>query len=219
MSMQTNGQMRKSLASQLDRHEQVIGRLEGIIDALADGLNQAVATCVEQSVTAAVQAAVVEVLTNPTLQQRLRQRVTADKPVSSIVQRVQRLWGWIIGGVKLACTAVVEVAHKAGSAIASFARSCAENVVVKISAGCRKVKATIRGAWTGTLLALGLMGRLRAVLLAALAVGLVVAVASYCSGPIVSSVVNGIAGFCTWLTLSTMRTLRCLAGGNPSPDT
>src|SRR5262245_30107248 len=106
MSTQTNGQVRKSLASQLDRHEAALGRLEGVIDALADGLNQAVATCVEQSVTAAVHSAVVEVLTNPALQQMLQQRIKADKAPNPIIGGMKRLWGWIVGGVKVACTAI-----------------------------------------------------------------------------------------------------------------
>jgi hypothetical protein len=65
-----NGQPRRTLASQIDRLDQVI-------DALADGLNQAVATAVEQAVGAAVeravQAVLTEVLTNVELQNRLRQ--------------------------------------------------------------------------------------------------------------------------------------------------
>src|SRR5262245_53306235 len=66
----TNGSVRKTLASQLDR-------LDGILDALSDGLNQAVATAVEGAVERAVrqavgqavretlQALVSEALTNP----------------------------------------------------------------------------------------------------------------------------------------------------------
>jgi hypothetical protein len=219
MSTQTNGQVRKSLASQLDRHEAALSRLEAIIDALADGLNQAVATCVEQSVTTAVQAAVVEVLTNPALQQQLRQCVKADKPENTIVKGVKRLWGWLVSGVKIACTAVVEMARKAGSTAASVVTSCRETAAGKVAAGCHKMKAAITRTWTGTLLALRLLGRLRTVLLAALAVGLVVAVASYWCGPMVSSVVNGVAGGCTWLALSAMRALRGLVGGEQAQDT
>src|SRR5262245_8590402 len=47
----TNGQERKTLASQLDR-------LDSILDALSDGLNQAVATAVEGAVERAVRQAV-----------------------------------------------------------------------------------------------------------------------------------------------------------------
>ena len=45
----TNGQVRKTLASQLDR-------LDAILDCLGDGLHQAVATAVEQAVEAACRA-------------------------------------------------------------------------------------------------------------------------------------------------------------------
>jgi hypothetical protein len=68
MSTITNGQIRKSLASQLDR-------LEGILDSLDKNLPDVIASAVQQAVGSAVEvavgAAVVEVLTNPTLQQRL----------------------------------------------------------------------------------------------------------------------------------------------------
>ena len=47
----TNGQVRKTLASQLDR-------LDSILDGLSDGLNEAVATAVEGAVERAVRQAV-----------------------------------------------------------------------------------------------------------------------------------------------------------------
>src|SRR5262249_50668272 len=51
MATTTNGQVRKTLASQLDR-------LDSILDALSDGLNEAVATAVEGAVERAVRQAV-----------------------------------------------------------------------------------------------------------------------------------------------------------------
>src|SRR5262245_55279196 len=81
----TNGSVRKTLASQLDR-------LDGILDALSDGLNEAVATAVEgaveravrlavgQAVKEAVQAVLTEVLTNADLLAGLRAVLPAAPP-------------------------------------------------------------------------------------------------------------------------------------------
>src|SRR5262245_63181376 len=77
MATTSNGQVRKTLASQLDR-------LDSILDALSDGLNEAVATAVEGAVERAVRQAVgqavketmqtllTEVLTNADLLGALR---------------------------------------------------------------------------------------------------------------------------------------------------
>jgi hypothetical protein len=67
----SNGQSRKTLASQLDR-------LDTILDGLADGLNEAVATAVREAVGLAVQEAVAAVLTNPALRAQVTKVVTAD---------------------------------------------------------------------------------------------------------------------------------------------
>ena len=70
-TLMTNGQVRKNLASQLDR-------LDSILDGLADGLREAVVTAVQEAIGLAVQEAVravlTEVLTNPDLLDRLRGR-------------------------------------------------------------------------------------------------------------------------------------------------
>jgi len=69
-----NGRVRKTLASQLDR-------LDDILDGLSDGLNEAVTTAVTAAVSTAVQEAVAgvltEILTNPTFTDRLRGPVNA----------------------------------------------------------------------------------------------------------------------------------------------
>src|SRR5947199_8931440 len=51
MTTMTNGQIRKTLASQLDR-------LDSILDGLSEGLNEAVATAVQGAVELAVRQAV-----------------------------------------------------------------------------------------------------------------------------------------------------------------
>src|SRR3954470_11993075 len=83
-TMQTNssnGQVRKTLATQLDR-------LDAILDSLSDGLNQAVATAVEQAVEAAVRegvrqgvrGALTEILTDPEVLAAIRSTVGAQGP-------------------------------------------------------------------------------------------------------------------------------------------
>ena len=62
----SDGQQRKTLASQLDR-------LEGILDGLDTALAGAVQQAVEQAVKQAVQAVLAEVLTNRELQEQLHQ--------------------------------------------------------------------------------------------------------------------------------------------------
>ena len=74
MTTMSNGQVRKSLASQIDR-------LDAMLDGLADGLNELVISAVKQAVEAAVKEAVrsvlSEVLTNPDLLSKLQGAVPA----------------------------------------------------------------------------------------------------------------------------------------------
>src|SRR5437868_9955 len=79
----TNGHVRKTLASQLDR-------LDTILDTLGEGLNEAVAGAVEQAVEAAVRegvrqgvsGALGEVLTNPDVLSALRAALAPEPPAS-----------------------------------------------------------------------------------------------------------------------------------------
>src|SRR5947209_19026035 len=75
----SNGQVRKTLASQLDR-------LDAILDSLSDGLNQAVATAVEQAVESAVRegvrqgvrGALSEILSDPEVLAAIRAMIAAQ---------------------------------------------------------------------------------------------------------------------------------------------
>jgi hypothetical protein len=69
----SNGQPRKTLASQLDR-------LDGILDGLDTALAGAVQEAVEQVVKQAVQAVLTEVLTNRELQEQLQQAAQHSPP-------------------------------------------------------------------------------------------------------------------------------------------
>ena len=76
-TLETNGQTRKTLASQIDR-------LDSILDGLSEGLNQAVAQAVREAVGLAVQEAVqavlTEVLTNPALREQLQKAAPPSPP-------------------------------------------------------------------------------------------------------------------------------------------
>ena len=69
----SNGQERKTLASQLDR-------LDGILDGLDTALTDAVQEAVELAVKQAVQAVLTEVLTNRELKEQLQQAAPTHAP-------------------------------------------------------------------------------------------------------------------------------------------
>ena len=75
MTLETNGQTRKTLANQIDR-------LDSILDGLSEGLDQAVAQAVREAVglavREAVQAVLAELLTNPLLREQLQRPVEAE---------------------------------------------------------------------------------------------------------------------------------------------
>jgi hypothetical protein len=137
----TNGQMRKTLASQLDRMDQML-------DGLSEGLNEAVAAAVQaavgQAVRAAVQEALREVLANPELRRRLTNggeavapppapptppkgadagaaadpprpnQAVAPAPSGGVFGAVWRAWSWACGAVAGAALSVYRpVAHAA----------------------------------------------------------------------------------------------------------
>jgi hypothetical protein len=74
-TLETNGQTRKTLASQLDR-------LDSILDGLSEGLSDAVASAVREAVglavREAVQAVLAELLTNPALREQLQRPAAAE---------------------------------------------------------------------------------------------------------------------------------------------
>ncbi len=107
-TMHANGQVKKSLAQQIDR-------LDGILDGLAEGLNEAVAGAVKEAVgravKEAVQAVLSEVLSNPDLLGLLRgtlaSQVSAEPqqpPAESAPPRtngpLKRAWKWAGGMVR-----------------------------------------------------------------------------------------------------------------------
>src|SRR5215472_2043253 len=109
----SNGQPRKTLASQLDR-------LDGILDGLDRALAGAVQDAVEQAVKQAVQAVLTEVLTNRELQEQLQQAAqhapsrdeTHGKP-----SMLNRLWQATTEGVRRTVQTVKKLGRGVGMAL------------------------------------------------------------------------------------------------------
>ncbi len=106
----SDGQPRKTLASQIDRLDSI---LDGLDTALAGAVQEAVGLAVKE----AVQAVLTEVLTNPTLQEQLRLNMSApvrtaeaDCPLSW----PQRLREATVQGVRWTVQTVRTAGHRAG---------------------------------------------------------------------------------------------------------
>ena len=120
-TLETNGQTRKTLASQLDR-------LDGILDGLSEGLNDAVASAVREAVGLAVQEAVqavlTELLTNPLLREQLQgpaaaQPAAPDGPANKnggSKGRLAALCGRVGDKLRSACRAGAGCLRQAGRA-------------------------------------------------------------------------------------------------------
>src|SRR4051794_12796843 len=124
----SNGQVRKSLAEQIDR-------LDHILDGLAEGLNEAVATAVQEAVGVAVKEAVTaviaEVLTNPDLLALIR--ASLSNATSARPPQPNRLWstvrGWgstLIGAAKAAWEKTVSAVKQAAGKVARVASGCVD---------------------------------------------------------------------------------------------
>lgn len=188
----TNGRGRKSLASQLDR-------LDQILDCLSDGLNEAVATAVKEAVAVAVEQAVrtalCEVLTNPEVLAMLRgtvQQPQTSKPKQPVGVRVRQGIGKVVGWI--------------GSRVRQFAQVCctAKNCVQSGVAAFRR--------------RLVLLRPFRMPLLIALSIGVVAGVAAYFAGPWLSAVASGIGGFTTTLAVQAGMWFRRMVGSTSLTD-
>jgi hypothetical protein len=109
----SNGQPRKTLASQLDR-------LDRILDGLDAALAGAVQEAVEQAVKQAVQAVLTEVLTNRQLQEQLQQTAQSDPPPEEHDGQQSlphRLWQATTVGVRRTVQAMQQAGRGGGMAL------------------------------------------------------------------------------------------------------
>jgi hypothetical protein len=197
----TNGQERKTLASQLDR-------LDSILDGLSDALNGAVATAVEGAVERAVkqavgeavretlQAVIAEMVSNPDLLAAARTLlapgcmadVPADPPDLPELPR---------GLFRRACDKVQAGVAAAGSACAAVAGRVAG------------VKTMARAGW-------GLTKRFKGRVLAACGVGLAAGAATLLAAPWLGVAAAAVGGFFSTLAISARNTLRGLFAPVPA---
>src|SRR5438270_12242751 len=93
-----NGQERKTLASQLDRLDQILDTLgEGLDEAVAQAVQQAVELAVREGVHQGVRSALAEVLSNPEVLAVLRAAAAPAaeaQPATAVPPRSRRRWGW-----------------------------------------------------------------------------------------------------------------------------
>jgi hypothetical protein len=198
----TNGQVRKTLASQLDR-------LDSILDGLSDGLNEAVSTAVQGAVELAVrqavseavketlQAVIAEVLTNPDLLAAFRGVVPAAPPQTSASppEPPRGLFRRACDGVQ---AGLGVAAHACGSVLGLAANACGS--VLGQAAG---VKAVARAGWQ-------LARRFKARLLAACGVGVAAGAVTFWAGPWLGVAAASVAGFFTTLAVQARAGLRRL---------
>jgi hypothetical protein len=217
----TNSRVRKSLADQIDRLDQILdGLAEGLDEAVAAAVQEAVGAAVTETVTAAVQAAVIEVLTNPDLLKRLRPHATpAPSLFSRVAHHARSFCGWLAGAARAACSKVinvakqtvsraVHVAKQTASKTMQAARGCANAVCTRLVNTYHLAKALVGGIGTFLAVVADLGRQLRNRLLLALAVGVVVGVGCYLGGPVIASTVSGLAGFAGSLLASAINALR-----------
>jgi len=198
MTTMSNGQVRKSLASQIDR-------LDTMLDGLADGLNELVVTAVKQAVEVAVKEAVrsvlSEVLTNPDLANKLQ----GDMPAPTSEPAANRDTA-STNGVSLR-QRLGQISSGIGQRMKPLCGACGEQVqVLKNTAGhgCGLVvegcKSLVRKAGRGAFAAwqrLQIVRTLKYQLLAALTIGALCGTGVFFAGPWVSAIASGVGGFGT----------------------
>jgi hypothetical protein len=145
----SNGQPRKTLASQLDR-------LDGILDGLDAALAGAVQDAVEQAVKQAVQAVLTEVLTNRQLQEQFQQAaesVPPPEPPHRKPSMANRLWQATTENVRRTVQTVQRFGRgvgmalvAAGAAVAGIVYTARRQIASVASTVCRHGKRLVRGA-------------------------------------------------------------------------
>jgi hypothetical protein len=180
-----NGRVRKSLAEQIDR-------LDQILDGLADGLNEAVAMAVKEAVSLAVkeavQAVLAEVLTNPAVREPLGgvgspSVPPADaSPKSGWRQRLGQAGAWIGRRLGAVCQAVAALPRRACQACATM--------VLRVRQACAALWVRVQ-----------LVRYVEVQLLTALGLGSAAGAAAYLAGPWLAASVNALGGLMTPLVV------------------
>jgi hypothetical protein len=221
----TNGRVRTSLASQIDR-------LDSILDGLAEAINETVVAAVQaavgQAVREAVQATLAEVLSNPQLRPLLQPvPTTADRPPTPVQRPVlARLGGWLVGAVKGAWHKTASLVRQVwcgslGAVPQAYTRTVA-GVRNRVRGACaragqayRRTTALLHGGWLRARVLGQLARRQGRLVLAASAVGLTVGAGCYLAGPTVASTVSGLASLTLTLAALVLRPVGPLLQARP----
>jgi len=159
-TMNTNGKtIRKSLADQIDR-------LDQILDGLADAINQTVTATVQDAVKDAVQVAIAEVLTNADLHKHLRGSIVIENEpdrlaVPSFGQKLQGWVGWVAGAAKNAMTAGLKKVGWLCAKVAGVVKKCWTWTANGTMTVCRRVVKSVRSGWVRLVLIAALVKQLR----------------------------------------------------------
>lgn len=185
-----NGRSRKSLEHQLDRFDSI---LDGLADALNESVADAVKDAVGLAVREAVQAVVAELLTNPQVVARLAEAHGLNHQSQAEPCQAPQRPSWR------------ERMRARWQAVKSAASSAKHWVVAKLVGGVRKVWSSM--TFVGRLAA---ASRRNTVL--AVGVGLTVGAGCYLCGPVVASVIGGIAGAAVAFVARLLRPVWPLVG-------
>lgn len=204
-----NGRVRKNLADQLDR-------LDGILDGLADGLNEAVAAAVKDALATAVQQA----LAHPELRHQLTTLLSDLQPPpvpAPFGRRLLQVARDLLGSFWTVLRLLFQLfQHKLQRARQCLTRQATESCGY-VGVCCQRLG---RSLWTlGRKLSaalqwccvpLRLAWRARRPLGAALALGLLAALASWSAAPWLASLCSGVGAFTSMLSLQALLALRRL---------
>jgi hypothetical protein len=174
----SNGQVRKTLASQLDRLDQILDTLgEGLNEAVGQAVQEAVEAAVREGVRQGVRGALSEVLTNPEVLAALRAALAPEPPNPQPAP---------------APCMPPSTPRKSGLLGRAWGRAGAgfQKVGTALGAGVQRVRqaaGTVRGG-------LQILKPFRTQLLVALGVGTAVGVAVFFAGPYVAAASGWLAG-------------------------
>jgi hypothetical protein len=212
-----NGRARKSLASEIDRLQEILDRLSENLDA---AVTAAVASTVREAMTAAVQeavhAAVLELLSSKDLRQRQGVKPTpggqsAPSVTNRLADTARRYWNWLAEVAQdtwdTATTAaqVVKVwALEAANQFLATGRAKLQQVRDRVTAG-------VRVSWMRLVVLATLARQLRRRMPVALGMGVAAGLVVYLAGPLVVPVACGLVGFFgallfPWETIPRMTT-------------
>jgi hypothetical protein len=211
MTVSPNGRVRKSLANEIDR-------LNQILDGLADGLNEAVAAAVQnavaQAVQQAIQTALSEVLTSPAVIEQLRQKIgspvtTPPQQKTSVIKNgCRRLLNWIGAKAKAAacfCMACLKAIGNAGKALLVKVRQVVALSRTQVVRGLELVPVVV-------MLGFRLARKFKMPLLVAIVIGVGIGVVAFVAGRSVAAVGSGIGAFVTTLSVQAGLWLRRMLG-------